>query len=166
MTIENSSGKIVWLCRKLLTYVGQEKQPKSKHKSCLKIMWWNVSEGITGDENAKVTCKAALCVPAAEKTNGARATGAPARVKPCFSASNTFEFSCESGLSEQAKTHCGRLWFWERLTSWGTLFLAPGGDVSDSSQGQPLPANLCDLGLCVDREEGTGGTASKWKAHN
>lgn len=81
-------------------------------------MWWNVSEGITGDENAKVKHNTELQPPAAEKTDishkcglkeasSARTTGDIRKVKTWYSVSNTFEFACESGSSDQTKTHAG-----------------------------------------------------------
>lgn len=100
MTGENSSGKKIWLCRKFLTYVGQEEEPESKPSPWLRIGGENASGGTTGDENAKVPGEAELSVPV-QRNHQCQDHRSPWKAQMLIFNLQTSEFFRESGWSEQ-----------------------------------------------------------------
>lgn len=125
-------------------------------------MCWNVSEGITGDENAKVNCKAELCATSCRE-NQRSAKTCSRRSRRCWNYRRHWEGSKTdnqsqrllkvSGLCEQTKPHPGGFWLQERFTRGRTLFIASDVDVNESSQQQPLPAKLLSFGAEILSEK-------------
>lgn len=109
MTGENSSGKKIWLCRKFLTYVGQEEEPESKPSPWLRIGGENASGGTTGDENAKVPGEAELSVPV-QRNHQRQDHRSLWKAQMLIFNLQTSEFFRESGWSEQPKAQKIPIW--------------------------------------------------------